>query len=276
MVGMYFDSKRALATGIAVCGSGLGTFIFAPLASTLCDHYGWRGANLIIGALMLNGIACSLVYKPLKAEKKKKVLHYDCWMNFVGLIHLVISRCFFGNLHCYSCWGSECACFERSSSPTHNWQHVLQSVSPKIFSDLQHYFCKDTMLEVKLAESPAISSASSKSTRVEEADDSAGAGDEELPDARPLYRADVLYGGSVTNLAEFNANPDMRTYVNSVTDIPRAVTKGGKCSPALDVLKKMFDFSLLLSPTFISICLAGVFGFMGRFMSCVQETLIWI
>ena len=130
------------------------------------------------------------------------------------------------------------------------------------------------MLEVKLAESPAISSASSKSTRVEEADDSAGAGDEELPDARPLYRADVLYGGSVTNLAEFNANPDMRTYVNSVTDIPRAVTKGGKCSPALDVLKKMFDFSLLLSPTFISICLAGVFGFMGRFMSCVQETLI--
>ena len=27
-VGYYFESKRALATGIAVCGSGVGTFVF--------------------------------------------------------------------------------------------------------------------------------------------------------------------------------------------------------------------------------------------------------
>ena len=30
-VSIYFEKKRAFATGIAVCGSGLGTFIFAPL-----------------------------------------------------------------------------------------------------------------------------------------------------------------------------------------------------------------------------------------------------
>lgn len=30
-VSMYFEKKRAFATGIAVCGSGLGTFIWAPL-----------------------------------------------------------------------------------------------------------------------------------------------------------------------------------------------------------------------------------------------------
>ena len=30
-VSMYFESKRAFATGIAVCGSGLGTFIMAPV-----------------------------------------------------------------------------------------------------------------------------------------------------------------------------------------------------------------------------------------------------
>ncbi len=28
---MYFEKKRAFATGIAVCGSGLGTFIMAPV-----------------------------------------------------------------------------------------------------------------------------------------------------------------------------------------------------------------------------------------------------
>jgi MFS family permease len=42
MVGYYFDKKRAMATGIAVCGSGIGTFIFAPLASYLVQEYTWR------------------------------------------------------------------------------------------------------------------------------------------------------------------------------------------------------------------------------------------
>ena len=31
-VSMYFEKKRAFATGIAVCGSGFGTFIFAPVS----------------------------------------------------------------------------------------------------------------------------------------------------------------------------------------------------------------------------------------------------
>ena len=43
----YFERKRAFATGLAVCGSGIGTFIFAPLSQMLLDEYGWRGATLI-------------------------------------------------------------------------------------------------------------------------------------------------------------------------------------------------------------------------------------
>jgi hypothetical protein len=31
-VSMYFEKKRAFATGIAVCGSGLGTFVMAPVS----------------------------------------------------------------------------------------------------------------------------------------------------------------------------------------------------------------------------------------------------
>ena len=70
MVGLYFDSKRAMATGIAVCGSGIGTFLFAPIATALFDNYGWRGATLVIGGIILNGVACGLVYLPLKSSKK--------------------------------------------------------------------------------------------------------------------------------------------------------------------------------------------------------------
>lgn len=45
--GFYFERWRALATGIAVCGSGIGTFLMAPLITYLKDLYGWRGAILI-------------------------------------------------------------------------------------------------------------------------------------------------------------------------------------------------------------------------------------
>ena len=45
--GFYFDKRRALATGIAVCGSGIGTFVMAPLVSSLVEWYGWRGAMMV-------------------------------------------------------------------------------------------------------------------------------------------------------------------------------------------------------------------------------------
>jgi len=65
VVGYYFDRRRALATGVCVCGAGIGTFVFAPLGSWLVENYGWKGANVIIGAIILNGIVFGLTYRPL-------------------------------------------------------------------------------------------------------------------------------------------------------------------------------------------------------------------
>jgi len=65
-VGYYFEKKRALATGISVCGSGVGTFIFAPLTTVLLDAYGWRGANLIFAALCLQCAVCGALMRPLE------------------------------------------------------------------------------------------------------------------------------------------------------------------------------------------------------------------
>lgn len=53
-VGYYFETKRSLATGIAVCGSGFGTFAFPPLVTMLLEAYNWKGANLILAGLILN------------------------------------------------------------------------------------------------------------------------------------------------------------------------------------------------------------------------------
>lgn len=68
-VGYYFETKRSLATGIAVCGSGFGTFIFAPFATTLLEYYDWKGANLILAGLILNCAVFGAMMRPLEFPK---------------------------------------------------------------------------------------------------------------------------------------------------------------------------------------------------------------
>lgn len=53
-VSYYFESKRALATGLAVCGSGVGTFLFAPFAQWLLKVTDWRNSNLIFAGLIFS------------------------------------------------------------------------------------------------------------------------------------------------------------------------------------------------------------------------------
>ncbi|XP_016939325.1 monocarboxylate transporter 12 [Drosophila suzukii] len=65
-VTQYFEARRSLATGIAVCGSGFGTFVFAPLTEYLIGNYGWRGAMLIIGGIVLNCIIFGAMFRPLE------------------------------------------------------------------------------------------------------------------------------------------------------------------------------------------------------------------
>ncbi|KRT80991.1 membrane transporter [Oryctes borbonicus] len=69
-VGYYFETKRSLATGIAVCGSGVGTFAFAPLATYLLEIYGWKGANLIFAGLILNCVVFGALMRPLEYPKE--------------------------------------------------------------------------------------------------------------------------------------------------------------------------------------------------------------
>ncbi|VDK51790.1 unnamed protein product, partial [Anisakis simplex] len=73
----YFQKKRALATGIAVCGSGVGTFVFAPIIEVLFNKFGWRITLIFIGFLLLLLVGCAAIMKDLEwpqdtLEYKKK------------------------------------------------------------------------------------------------------------------------------------------------------------------------------------------------------------
>ena len=60
----YFERRRALATGIAACGTGVGTMVYAPFVEWLMEEYGWRGTLLIEAGLLLNCCVCAVVYLP--------------------------------------------------------------------------------------------------------------------------------------------------------------------------------------------------------------------
>lgn len=76
VVAFYFEKRRAFATGIAVAGSGIGTFLFAPLMEKLIETFAWRGTLLIMGGIMYNIVICGALFRPLMTAKEKKQRKY--------------------------------------------------------------------------------------------------------------------------------------------------------------------------------------------------------
>lgn len=66
IVAYYFDKRRSFATGLSVCGSGIGTFIFAPLTQYLLAEYGWRGTTLILAGFFFNLAVCGCLMRDLE------------------------------------------------------------------------------------------------------------------------------------------------------------------------------------------------------------------
>lgn len=66
IVAYYFDKRRSFATGLSVCGSGIGTFIFAPLTQYLLAKYTWRGTTLILAGLFFNLAVCGCLMRDLE------------------------------------------------------------------------------------------------------------------------------------------------------------------------------------------------------------------
>ncbi|KAM7370278.1 hypothetical protein PAMP_009841 [Pampus punctatissimus] len=65
MVSRYFQRRKALAYGIAMSGSGIGTFVLAPAVQMLIELYSWRGALLILSAFVSNLCVCGALLRPV-------------------------------------------------------------------------------------------------------------------------------------------------------------------------------------------------------------------
>uniref|UniRef100_A0A1I8GV19 MFS domain-containing protein n=1 Tax=Macrostomum lignano TaxID=282301 RepID=A0A1I8GV19_9PLAT len=66
-VNFYFEEYRALAMGLAVCGTGIGTMVMGPLTRALAEEFGWRNCLLILGGIVFNSAVFALM-KPNEPE----------------------------------------------------------------------------------------------------------------------------------------------------------------------------------------------------------------
>ncbi|KAI4456619.1 monocarboxylate transporter [Holotrichia oblita] len=62
-IAFWFDKKRNLAIGLGACGTGIGTFVYAPMTQYFIEQYGWRGCVLLLAGTFLNMCVCGCLMR---------------------------------------------------------------------------------------------------------------------------------------------------------------------------------------------------------------------
>ena len=85
MVGHYFEKRRALATGIVACGTGVGMFLGPTLSVTLVNCYQWQGALWVTSGIVLHTAVYGALYRPLTGKEKEpqnsKLMDWNLFKN---------------------------------------------------------------------------------------------------------------------------------------------------------------------------------------------------
>lgn len=72
IVPYYFHRRRGLANGLMMSWDCGGQFLGPPLISILQNHYGFQGATLILGGIILNCCVSAAVFHPVEWHYKHR------------------------------------------------------------------------------------------------------------------------------------------------------------------------------------------------------------
>lgn len=293
MVGHYFERRRAFATGIAVCGSGVGAFLMAPIIQYLNETYHWRGCVLILAGIVLNCAVFGFLFRPLPSEDEsstssstgdrgsdgsgKPLLGQskDSWLaesdeESVGLMDSVHKSSNYEsneNSRRYKkdrrytisgdCRPSTNKQSEKTTSNSVNHYRYIRSATHSNSSHHRHNY------------QHLPSSSSSHSSRRPRAH-SFG--------INYVFQNEILY--STLSLQEFKANtkrPLASTFIHDVSS-PSSSSQHRRKSVIEEATScvQLLDLSLLLSPSFILLGVSGfltLFGFFIPFMYIVDRAM---
>ncbi|KAL3311013.1 hypothetical protein Ciccas_010411, partial [Cichlidogyrus casuarinus] len=74
-VSMYFNERRATATGLSVAGVGFGGLIFPYVARYIVDTYSIRGAFMVMGAFYLQCCIFGAFMRPVESKHQRHSRH---------------------------------------------------------------------------------------------------------------------------------------------------------------------------------------------------------
>ncbi|XP_046580867.1 LOW QUALITY PROTEIN: monocarboxylate transporter 12-like [Haliotis rubra] len=242
MVGYYFDKRRALATGIACCGSGIGTFVFAPLSEFLLGEYNWQGTTWIMSGLVLNGAIFSMFYRPLPAATCDHSDNSDMQLAELGDNKPIYSK------------------NRKDSEPIVRCRSYDMNLNKPVNGQIS--MIKGDNDIARLAHSHGAIPQDRRHGHKQSY-------------LQPLERKDIFYSGSIRNLKEFSQAGSEREYTRSMFTSRQSLqpANGDKvveslplCTRAVRGLLSVFDISLLKSPTFLLYGISCFLCMMGFFV----------
>ncbi|XP_067128313.1 monocarboxylate transporter 12-B-like [Centruroides vittatus] len=228
-VGYYFETKRAFATGIAVCGSGVGAFIMPPIVNYLNETYGWRGCLLLLSSIIMHCCVFGSLFRPLvpnednSSESKEDIPNFDKFSKR-----------------------------QSSKSSFKLRAPYLLNIRLKRSSDgraTSLSFTPDNRDLSRRRHSSAFP------PRREDF-------------MRPFDRQDVLFSASVMRLREYRSQSDLEQFHKSITRIPEACDATSS-TVMTDTFRQLLDTSLLKSPTFLVLAISGFLTLAGFFIPFV-------
>merc|ERR1712127_467788 len=234
-VGYYFEKRRALATGIAVCGSGFGSFVFAPVASAMLNTFDWRGANLILAALILNCMVFGALTRPLPLPKKRKPL----------LQRMAEDKAM--QLEQGSLMGSSYFMVRLPDGSYKKRLKVPVNVDPGVHSNLNI-----DNIEMTSQQAPTLATI----TEMKPSELAIVDSDVTSDSAVPKEEKDIKNSQLKENLDDHEAQESDKLIQE----------KRSCCTCVPDSVKNLLDFSLMKDPVFLLLGLGNVFGMLGFYV----------
>lgn len=301
-VGFYFERWRALATGLALCGSGVGTFAFAPLTDILITQLGWRLTIVVNGGMVLACILFGAMFRPIKPvrvtladqpiQEDDTKRHEEAVQKLNSILKLqnkldsgisIAPDMKFSHSSPHTWMGvANNARYPTAEEVFHGSGNHLNRRSSANASQIKNQINKPMFITTPVVEK-------------DEQDDSNGTIDNTEPliktpikvipsvdrvrhstadlVARPLYRDDIFFGASLTRLPQYTSRTSLGYHL-SVTHVPTKEEQKeeteGKCKICPEAVRRilatMLDVSLFKSPTFIVLALSGFFTMLGFFV----------
>ncbi|XP_050296716.1 monocarboxylate transporter 12-B-like isoform X2 [Anthonomus grandis grandis] len=287
-VGFYFERWRALATGIGVCGSGIGTFLFAPLCEILIRKLGWRSALLVQGGIVFSCVIFGSLFRPLKPTKvkdldesaddknpeenlstklpsKTKLKLEEALKNMEKADHQhSLTRIFGANNNSEYPRISDVYHTIHVPSRTHSSHVPLKSHFREKRLSAPYIFANEKPKQ-------PLGATLSKPTIVPKSPERTKSHTEDM--VRPLYRDDIFFQSSLLRLPQYTSQSSV-AYNLAVTRMPTKQDileeKRHACKLCPEAVKRalatMLDFTLLKSPSFIILAIGGFFTMMGFYV----------